>query len=158
MKIGLGRVGRSPRRVKTRLRSAFHTIEIGAPNCDWVEIRSQRLERNGQFGKPSVLPLIEKCRVLESALEVARRSWRNVQVDPKPIRSDFELFVIMRLQWVGLNECLGDIALPQVIQSTVWIAIVEHVELPIPALHPQIEIMLELRDANRCMPLRIGFA
>src|SRR5207253_4592718 len=86
------RVGRSPRRVKTRLRSAFHTIEIGAPNGAWVEVRSQRLERNGQFGKPSVLPLIEKCRVLESALEVARRSWRNVQVDPKPIRSDFELF------------------------------------------------------------------
>src|SRR5437660_7175003 len=129
MKIGLGRVGRSPRRVKTRLRSAFHTIEIGAPNGAWVEVRSQRLERNGQFGKPSVLPLIEKCRVLESALEVARRSWRNVQVDPKPIRSDFELFVIMRLQWDGLNECLSDIAHTQEIPTTVLVSSVSTVTI-----------------------------
>lgn len=76
---------------------------------------------------------------LETALEIGEPRGRDMQINPHAVRSDLEFLVIPFWRRLGLQECLGDIAVPQVITTAARIGVIEDEQRVISANEPQVE-------------------
>lgn len=166
MKIWLRRPRRLPRGIKTRLAPALHPKKVRPPLQCRIELRRQRPHRNRQLRLPYAPLLIDPHRSRHPTLQITRPRRRrsrsrpdlrpNIQINPKPIRTDLKLLVMARLRWIRLQKRLRDIAIPQAITASVRIRIVKYEQLPIAASKSYIQRTRSPQDSYLGLPLRIG--
>ncbi len=78
-----------------------------------------------------------------------------VQVEPLPVRADFELLVVFLAKAIGLQKYLGHIALPKKVSPAVRVGVVVHIDGTIAAAKSQIQLLLAPQKPNFRLPLWI---
>src|SRR5882762_6714623 len=58
-----------------------------------------------------------------ATLQIAFLPWRDVQIDPKAIRADFEFLISTKLRWIWLKENFRDVAIPKLVAAATGIGI-----------------------------------
>src|SRR5437763_323952 len=92
----------------------------------------------------------------EAAFKIATASGKDIQVDPHAVRGGFELAIVTWPRWIGLEECLHNIAIPKPVTPAVGIRVIKKKQIPEPAFEPQIKCLGSPERAHRSLPFRIG--
>src|SRR5450432_1466747 len=107
--------------------------------------------------------LIQKNRALHSALQIRQSPGKDIEINPHPVGTNFEFPVIALSRRVWLQECLGHIALPEMIAASSRAGIGKHEKLPVAAFKSQIQSFFRPQDPDsgfapriRILPLPIG--
>jgi hypothetical protein len=115
--------GGPPGRIKPWLRRPFHSVKIDAPRGFGIKTLDKTSHRYSQLRDPSFGGFVYDHAPPQSALQVVLFSQSDVQIDPKSIRADFELFIAAHIRRIGLQKYFGDIAVPQPVTAAVRLSI-----------------------------------
>jgi len=97
-------------RIAARLR--LPAIKIYFPNGRGIESFDQTFHRQRDLRNPGFLASLKLTRPPHATLQIAFLPWRDVQIDPKAIRADFEFLISTKLRWIWLKENFRDVAIP----------------------------------------------
>jgi len=101
MEIRRSRSRGLPCGIESRLGCAFHAIKIYFPNGRGIESFDQTFIGNAISRNPGFSFASLNSRGAHATLQIAFLPWRDVQIDPKAIRADFEFLISAELRRSG---------------------------------------------------------
>src|SRR6266571_3799589 len=127
----------SPRRVKSRLLRSFHTVKIHPPRDEGIKSRREAPHWYRHLRKPNLSRFVQNYEALQSALQVVFLPWRDVQINPEAVGTDFEFFIPAEIRTVGLQECFGDVAVPKLVPPPIFLRLIENRDGAVTRPEPQ---------------------
>jgi hypothetical protein len=77
---------------------------------------------------------------LHPTFQVRPSTGENIEIDPKSVRTNFELAIVTRSRRIGLEKYFRDVAVPEFVTTPVRIGGWEQIQLSITALKPDIQV------------------
>src|SRR5437660_3650663 len=117
---------RLPSRIETRLGTSFDAVKIHSPGNCRVKVRDDAFRRQREFRDPCLGDFVQNNAPPQTALQVTFFARRDVQIDPKPVRTHFEFLIPAELRPVGLQKNFRDVAIPELITVPIGLGIREN--------------------------------
>ena len=119
--VEIGRWGSRglPGGIKSRFGSSFDAVEIHSPGGRWIEALNEAFHRQRKLRDPGFSGFVQNNAAPQSTLQVVLLARRDVEIDPKAIRADFEFSIAAKLRRVGLKENFRDVAVPELVAAAV---------------------------------------
>ena len=139
MEIWCRSSGRLPCGVKSRFDRSFNTVKIDSPLRSRIKSLNKRLHRQRQLRNPPPAGFIQCHPPPQLAFQIVFFARCDVQINPHPIRADFEFLVASSMRSVGLKKNLGDVSIPKLIAPSVGLGIRKNCDHTVLRLESQIE-------------------
>ncbi len=109
--------------IKSRFGSPFDAVKIYLPGSFRIKALDQAFHGQSKLRDPSLAGFVQSNAAPQTTLQVVLLAWRDVQIDPKSVRADFEFFITTEMRWVGLKENFRDVAVPELVAAAIGLGI-----------------------------------
>src|SRR5258708_24673084 len=113
--VEIGRWGSRglPGGIKSRFGSSFDAVEIHSPGGRWIEALNEAFHRQRKLRDPGFSGFVQNNAAPQSTLQVVLLARRDVEIDPKAIRADFEFSIAAELPAGAVEDNSPDVPVPQ---------------------------------------------
>ena len=100
MEIRRRRSGRLPCRIKPRFARSFNPKKVHSPARSWIKSLNKRLHRQRQLRNPRLAGFIQCHSPPQRAFQIVFFARCDVQINPHPVRTDFEFLVAPSIRFI----------------------------------------------------------
>jgi len=108
-----------PGGIKSRFGSPLDAVKIHSPGGLWIEALNEAFHRQRKLRDPGFSGFVQNNAAPQSTLQVVLLARRDVEIDPKAIRADFEFSIAAELRRVGLKEDFRDVTVPELVAAAI---------------------------------------
>ena len=156
MEIRRRRSGRLPCGIKPRFAWPFNSVKIHSPARSGIKSLNQRLHRQRQLCNPRLAGFIQCHPPSQLAFQIVFFARCDVQINPHPVRTDFEFLVAPSIRFIWLKKNLSHVSIPQLITPSVGLGVRKNCDHAVLRPESQIERLPCPKQMYFRLPLGIG--
>src|SRR5258708_207415 len=128
-----------PCRIESRFARPFYSVKIHFPRRGRIKSLNKRLRRQCQFRDPRLAGFVQGHSASQAALQIEFFAWRDVQINPHPVRTNFEFLVASAIRLIRLKKDLSDVPLPESVTPSIGLSVRKNCDRTVLRSESQIE-------------------